>query len=299
MPAASAERQGMMRLKSKYATLAALIILTATPRALDQLADLKNYAQERFRAELLHVFWGFTTPESERGGARQNAEFLARTQAAPACNSSDEINAPRIARASARMGRATTTTTTPAINPRHRQPATIDDAATGHLIAEAALEPAARDEEVGMTGESARDEEHGKGILVARNFKDYPLFDETSAPVRIDAAVAQLEWRREGDAAAAAPPRNVRTNLLLKKELPVRPPRAERFVQTFVSTNFQIQLPENLDKTLSNIVINSDALIKAYDAAVAPAKTKCRSIVIPAPEPEETPRPVDAPVTIS
>lgn len=195
-----------MRLKSKYATLAALILLTATPRALDQLTDLKNYAHERFRAELLHVFWGFTTPESERGGARQNAEFLARTQAAaPACNDSTEINASRIARASVRARRATS----PAVNLGHRQLAVVD---------EAALEIAASSEELQLTGESARPNERDENVLVARNFKDYPLFDETFALVRVDSAVAQLEL--DGEDEAAPLPRVVKTHSSLKKAMP-------------------------------------------------------------------------------
>lgn len=287
-----------MRLKSKYATLAALIILTATPRALDQLTDLKNYAQERFRAELLHVFWGFTTPESERGGARSNAEFLARTQAAaPAYNSSNEINAARVAAAPALRER---TTTQPSISLGHRQLATATDEkeAPLHLIANALLEPVARVEELRAARESARVTEREESVLVARNFKDYPLFDETAAPVHIDAAVAQLEWKQKGDAAAALP-RIVKASSASMKELPKTWPHAERFVQRFVSTNFQIQLPENPDKTLTNIVINSDALIKAHDAA-APAKPKCRdSVAPPRVAPQEAPRPLDKPVIIS
>jgi hypothetical protein len=287
-----------MRLKSKYATLAALIILTATPRALDQLTDLKNYAQERFRIELLNVFWGFTTPESERGGARQNAEFLARTQAgAPACNSSDDINAARIARAS---GRAVRATPQAALDSVHHQLTAVEQtvaghSVAGHSIAAAALAPAARAEAFHLSSRSARDEEQNESLVAARNFKDYPLFDETSVPVRIDAAVAQLAWSLEAE--APAPPRSVTMNSSLNKELPRGFPRAEAFVQKFVQANFQIQLPGNLDRKLNDIVINREALIKAREAA-APAKTKCRVIVAP-PEPEEAPRPLEKPVIIS
>lgn len=69
-------------------------------------------------------------------------------------------------------------------------------------------------------------------------------------------------------------------------------------LQKYVETNFQIRQPENLDKRLPNRGVNSDAFIKAHDAA-APAKTKCRdSVVMPIAE-EEAPRPLEQPVIIS
>jgi hypothetical protein len=126
-------------------------------------------------------------------------------------------------------------------------------------------------------------------VLLARNFSDYPLFDEAYGPIAIDDAVAQLEWRREADAPA---PRDAAPASFPKRAMP----RAERFTYKLVRTNLQIRVPENLDTTLENVIINSDALIKARDH-FAPAKPKCRVRVVPTPP--DAPRPLEKPALIS
>lgn len=276
-----------MRLKSKYVTLVALIMLTATPRAFDQLADLKDFAQERFRVELRNIFWSFTTPDARRTDAKQYSELLARMQqSAPACNGTDEIRAARAHRPTGGFARATPT----AADLRHRQPFTVDESsAAENSIADVATE-FDWDEESPATDETAAPASKQETALVARNFSDYPLFDEAYGPVQIDDAVAQLEWSREAETPA------------LWRAKPGTPPKrespdAQRFTQRFVQTNFQIRLPEKLDAVLSNTTINSDTFIRIYTVPV-PAKPKCRFPVAPV-APAAAPRPSEKPALVS
>lgn len=268
-----------MSLKSRYITLFALIILTATPRAFDQLTDLKNFAHERFRAELLNIFWSFTTPESRRGDARRYSELLARAEAAsaPGCDDALEIKA---ARAHKNIkGIARWKTTTP--NPEHQEFFAVDETSREWLLTDA---DAGLDESVEPfePKDSSAVVKGADVLLVARNFQDYPLFDETSGAVRIEDAVAQFKLSREDE-----------LPVLSKRE----PVDAQRSAQRFVQTSFQIRLPENLDKILDEKLINSDALIKV-EQILAPPKAKCR-VRAPLPVAPEAPRPLEKPPMIS
>jgi hypothetical protein len=271
-----------MRLKSKSITLVALIVLTATPRVFDQLADLKNSVEARFRTELLNVFWGFTTPETKRdNAARQYSELLARAQEASTSryNSSDEIRMARVQGRSSLWRRVP-----PASDLGHRQPA--DEPSPENLTASVA---AVHGEKFLEMNDAASLDKRADIALIARNFRDYPAFDETSAPVVVEDAVAQYEWKQENETPALP---DARPAAFPKKAFP----NGQRFTQKFVRTNFQVQLPENLDGLLNNIITNSDALIKARDIPV-PAKPKCRVRVLRlAPD---APRPPDKPAIVS
>ncbi|HEX8494610.1 MAG TPA: hypothetical protein VF658_17320 [Pyrinomonadaceae bacterium] len=273
-----------MRLKSKYVTLVALVLLTATPRAFDQLANLKHAAQERFRAELLNIFWTFTTPESRRVDARQYSELLARMQAsATDCNSTNEIKATRGNRTFS-FARATPK----AADLGHRQPLDVAEPSEDNFVADISTEAEQNWEFTEADDAAAADGQ--KAILIARNFTDYPIFDETYGPVRVDDQIAQLQWRREAEPSAL--PR-AKPAAFPKRELP----DTQRFARKFVETNIQIRLSENFDAVLNKTIINSNTLIKIH-AAPAPAKPKCR--VTPAPvAPEEAPRPLEKPAVIS
>lgn len=276
-----------MRLKSKYFTLVALIILTATPRAFEQLTDLRDFAQARFRAELRNIFWSFTTPESRRTDARQYSELLARMQQwAPACDSTNEIKAARVNRTTG--GFAHTMREAAAL--KHRQPIAPDEPSAENLVADARAIESGLSEEFPKADESAEAGQR-EVVLVARNFSDYPLFDETYGPVHVDDAVAQLEWRQRAEPSEL--PRAQRV-LLPKREVSAA---AQRFTQKFVQTNFQIRLAEKLGTVLNNTTINSDTLIEIHTAPV-PAKPKCSAPVKPA-APEAAPRPLEKPALIS
>jgi hypothetical protein len=276
-----------MRLKSKYITLVALIILSATPRAFEQLTDLKDFAQERFRAELRNIFWSFTTPESRRTDARQYSELLARLQqCAPPCDGANEIKAARGNRTTGGFAR----TTREAAALEHRQPSAVDERSAQNLVADATEIEPDMSEEFAKADESAGAAQQ-EVVLVARNFSDYPLFDETYGPVRVDDAIAQLELSQEAE--PSAQPRT-RLVILPKREVPAA---AQRFAQKFVQPNFQIRLAEKLDAALNNTIINSDTFIKIH-TATAPAKSKCNLPVAPA-APEAAPRPLEKPELIS
>jgi hypothetical protein len=280
-------KQEKMRLKSKATALVALMVLTATPSVFDRMADLKDRAAERFRTEVLNVFWNLTTPETTSAdAARQYSELLARAQQqqadTPRCEGTDEI-------ASARITRATNSATrnqAPALDLEHRQPFAFDEPTNGHPAADAAL---ARSQQP-FGPDDAILKEREDVTLVARNFKDYPVFDEFSMPVEIDDAVAQFEFNQTEETAALPEARPA--------AYPAKPfPNAKRFTQRVVYTNFQVQLPEKLDGVLNNIITNTDALIKARDAAALPPKPKCRVRVLRlAPE---APRPLEKPAIIS
>lgn len=128
-----------MRLKSKHVTLVALIVLTATPRALDQLTDLKNFAQERIRVELLSIFYGLTPRETRSNDARQDSELMASLQPAPACNGRQQQPArTRTVRTVSRLVRSTPRTYSFEPLP----PAVVDEPVpdvTEKLIADASL----------------------------------------------------------------------------------------------------------------------------------------------------------------
>ncbi len=269
-----------MRLKSRYITLVALIILTATPRAFDQLADLKNLAQERFRVELLNIFWNFTTPDARRDDARRYSELLARAEAAsaPACDDSIVIKAARANKNMSGLARSTT----PAANLEHRRFIAVDEPSPDNLIADAGAPPDPNVEAF-EAAESSQAATQGEVVLIARNFQDYPLFDETAGPARVEDAVARFKLSTDDE--PPAPP---------KRDLG----EAKRFAHKFVQTSFQIRLPENLDKMLNETMLNSDALIKAQQA-LAPAKAKCRIRVLQPRVAPEAPRPLEKPPTIS
>lgn len=290
-----------MRLKSKYATLVALIMLTATPRALDQLTDLKNHAQERFRAELLNIFWSFTTPESRRESARQNAEFLARMQAAaPNCSEAAAAARTPAARAVSRFARSNSN----ALELELRQPATYEWSATENHTAAAqgnqAMEfirtdgPPAQGSEVSALSGQWVGGQWQEDLPVAGDVKDRAPFAEAATLPRLDGAIAQFDVEQE--ALTEALPAAARPRPQPKREMA----EAQRLAQRFVQTSFQIRLPENLERLLSDRGINSDTLIKVHDA-LAPAKTKCRVRVLRvAPEaPAEAPRPLEKPAIIS
>jgi hypothetical protein len=278
-----------MRLNSKSIVLVALIVLTATPRVFDQLAGLKNSVEERFKNELIGLFRSFTTPETERTDARQQySELLARAQQAqaPSCDSSNEL---RTAHASRALVNGVAGFMPRASALGHREDAATQDTSFDLLIADAAAD---KSENASALNGAASTEKQEDVLVVARNFSDYPLFDEAYGPVAIDdaAAVAQLEWRREDEEAPAMP--DVEPAAFPKKALP----RAERFTRKFVWTNIQNRLPENLDMKLDTIILNTDALIRTRDH-FAPAKPKCRVRVVPAAP--EAPRPVEKPAIIS
>lgn len=284
-----------MRLKSKYITLVALIALTATPRALEQLSELKTRAQERFRTELLNVFWNFTTPETRPADARYNSELLARMQAAEAtrCNGSTESRTTTrnaVARSSAWRA------TPPASDLGHRQPLITSDMPVGDFIAAAIALPEMDGESLepvehtsAGNGMSAKRDRHEAFVFVARNQKRAASFDDATAPPQLDNAVAQYEWSRVDETAPvlAAQPAS-----LLKRGLP----NPARLVQKFVQTNFQIRLPENLERQL-NESINNETFIKPQDA-LTPAKAKCRVRVLRL-TPEIAPRTLEKPALIS
>lgn len=276
-----------MRLNSKSIALVALIVLTATPRVFDQLAHLKTAVEERFRTELLTLFRGFTTPETERSDARQQySELLARVQAnASACDDTKKLLPARAAAAMARYGARSI----PQANALgHSEAALAEDASPDGLIAEAANR---QSQQPSASVEAAASDEQQDVPLVARNFSDYPLFDEHYGPVAIDAAVAQFEWKRDDEDAPALQD-EVEAAAFAKKTQP----RAARFSRKFVWTNIQNRLPENLEMKLDNIIINTDALIKAREP-LTPAKPKCRVRVVT--EAPEAPRPVEKPALIS
>jgi hypothetical protein len=274
-----------MRLKSKAVALVALMVLTATPRVFDQMAELKNRAAAKFRTELLNVFWSFTTPEAHSAdAARQYSELLARAQeAAPRCDSSDEIRTPRVARAMS----GPALSQAPANDLGHRQPFAFDEPTTAeHLSADVATarseQPLAAERDASLNGRE-------DVALVARNFRDYPVFDEFAAPVAIDDAVAQFELSRT-DETSALP--QIKPATYTQRAFP----GTKRFMQKFVDTNVQFQLPENLGGLLNSVITNTDALIKGRDA-LAPPKPKCRVRVLRlAPE---APRPLEKPAMIS
>jgi hypothetical protein len=273
-----------MRLKAKAITLVALIVLTATPRVFDRVAALKNRASERFRAELLNVFWNLTTPETENvDAARRYSELLARAEESGTqrCDGSDEQM--RTARAAGATNRLTRSQA-PADELEHPpQPFAFDGPTPADVAmarSDKPLEP--------LDGASLSGREDI--VLVARNFKDYPAFDEFAVPVVVDDAIARFELSQTDEtvplpeARPAAPPQRAF-------------PNARRFTQKFVHTSFQVQLPENLDGMLSNVITNTDALIKARDAATAP-KPKCRVRVLRL-APEAPPPPLEKPALIS
>lgn len=282
-----------MKLKSTYATLVALIVLTAMPHALDQLSDLKNFAQERFRTELLNIFWSFTTPET-RSAANRDSTLLARTQTgASRCNGSNEVKQARAARVAGGVARALPFAS--ALG--HRQPLTADEppapenqiANTGTVVdgGEKILETG---EHVSFGQQKALRLDNQKSVaLISSNLKSAAHFDEAFLPQQLDDAVSQLVLTQEDE--TAQPPADKQASLQ-KRALP----NVQRFAQKFVQSNFQLQLPENLEKTLSDRAINTDTFIKAFDALM-PVKAKCRVRVIRvAPE---APRMPDKPVTIS
>lgn len=275
-----------MRLKSKYITLVMLVMLTATPRAFDQLADLTNFAQEKFRTELLNIFWRFTPPESRRGSARENSELLARMQAnASACDGVDEIKAARMRGTANGVARSTAT----GIDLGHPQLPAFDESSPEHFIADASSQ-IDESEKLPDTREGAIAlDKQEKVTLIARQFADYPVFDEFAAPVRVEDAVAQFEWSREGEAAATPV---VKPAATAKNGLPA----AQRLAWKFVQSHIQTRLPKNLDLKLNEIMVNTETLIKAQDALPA-SKPKCRVRVLRlAPE---APRPPDKPAIIS
>jgi hypothetical protein len=281
-------RQGKMRLNSKSIALVALIVLTATPRVFDQLSGLKNSVEERFRTELIGLFRSFTTPETERTDARQQySELLARAQQQTQTPSCDSSNEPRTTGASRAMTNGFAGFPPRANALGHREDSLAQDTSFDLLIAAAAT---GKNENASALDEAASTEKQEDVLVVARNFSDYPLFDEAYGPVAIDAAVAQLEWRREDEEAPALP--DVEPAAFPKKALP----RTERFTRKFVWTNIQNRLPENLEMKLDTIILNTDALIKTRDH-LAPAKPKSRVRVVPAAP--EAPRPVEKPAIIS
>lgn len=258
-----------MRLKSKYITLVALIVLTATPRAFDQLADWKNFAQERFRAELLNIFWKFTPPESRRGIARENSELLARMQAnATTCDGVDEIKAARVRGTANSVARSTA----PAIDLGHPQLPVSDQSSPEHFIADAAYSADESEELPDAREDATALDKQEKVALIARQFEDYPVFDEFAAPVRVEDAVAQFEWSQEGEASATPVAKPVAT---VKSGLPV----AQRFAWKFVQSHLQNRLPKNIDLKLNEIIVNTETLIKAQEALPA-SKPKCRVRVL-------------------
>ncbi|MBD0326448.1 MAG: hypothetical protein ICV68_08450, partial [Pyrinomonadaceae bacterium] len=259
-----------------------LILLTATPRVFDQLAYLKNSAEERFRTELLGIFRSFTTPETERSDARQQySELLARAQANASCDNSSEPMTARAARAM-RHGVERSTAQAPALG--HREASDMEDASADYLIAAAS---ALQSEQPSAIDEAAPSDKQDDVLLVARNFSDYPLFDEHYGPIAIDdAVIAQLEWKRDDEETPALP------DEAASPKKPLR--RGARFTRKFVWTNFQTRLPENMK--LDNIIINTDALIKTRDH-FSPAKPKCPVRVAPAAP--EAPSTVVKPAIIS
>jgi hypothetical protein len=284
-----------MRLKSKSVTLVALLVMTAMPRALDQLSDLGNLAQERFRTELLNIFWSLTAPETHPARTKQYSELLARAASpAPRCNGSSENRTARPARTFSRS----TAATQPAAALEYLQSWGTDETPTDGRVAEALAAPVWR-EETSVAGEhataahqkSALPDKQETVVLVAENQKEHALFDEAALPVQVEDAIAQLEFNRDE---TAATPR--------ARAVPKRESSRERFGQNFAPANFQIRLPENLgpllnDKFINNSFINSSTLIKVRDT-LSPAKPKCRVRVLRlAPE---TPRPPeDKPAIIS
>jgi hypothetical protein len=291
-----------MRLKSKYVVLVALIMLTATPRALDQLTDLKNQAQERFRAELLNIFWNFTTPESRRDSARQNAEFLARMQAAaPVCPLAEAAASERAVRRLNRAARLSMNA--PALEPR--QPLTFAWSSDNHIAAAQANqasdfimtdEEAAPANQVSSLSGEWLSNKWQEVLPVAANLKGRAPFAEVATTPRIDEAIARFDVERE---ALAEPLPAPRPRMPSQRELTA----ARAFAQKFVQTNFQTrltetqtQLPETFELLLTDKASNSDVLIKAHEA-LSPLKTRCRVRVIRiAPE---APRPLEKPAIIS
>lgn len=277
-----------MRLKLKSITLVALIVLTATPRVFDQLADLKDMAAARFRNELLGVFRSFTTPETGRDDARrQYSELLARAQApAPLCDAADKSRTTTRA-ATNSLARWKMTS---ASELGHPQTFVAADFSPEHSPANVAV--TARSEGLSENGEAAFRGKREDVVLVARNFMDYPLFDEFAGPVSFDDAVAQFEWRQEGndEGEAATLPA---TQAASSPKTPF--PGAQRLTRKFVRTNVRIRLPENLDVTVDHLITNSDALIKMRENP-APAKPKCR---VPPHPGMDAPRPPEKPAIIS
>lgn len=275
-----------MRLKSKATALVALMVLTATPRVFDRMTDLKNRAADRFRTEVLNVFWNLTTPDAHSAdAAKQYSELLARAQQSntPLCDGPDEIASARIMRAT----NGTARTPAPALDLEHRQPFAFDEPTPEHPAADVAI---ARSEKPFEPDDAASLKERGDLMLVARNFRDYPVFDEFSAPVALDDSVAQFELNQRDETAALPEARPA-----------AYPGRAfqntKRFAQKFVYTNFQVQLPEKLDGMLNNIITNTDALNKVRDINTTTPKPRCRVRVLRlAPE---APRPPEKPAIIS
>jgi hypothetical protein len=276
-----------MRLKSKATALVALLVLTATPRVFDRMADLKNRAADRFRNEVLNVFWNLTTPDAHSAdAAKQYSELLARAQQqnnTPLCDGPDEIASARITRATNSAAR----TPAPALDLEHRQPFDFDESSTEHPAAGVAI---ARSEKTFEPDDAASLEEREDLTLVARNFRDYPVFDEFSAPVALDDSVAQFEFNQRDETAALPEARPT--------AYPARAfPNTKRFAQKFVYTNFQVQLPEKLDGMLNNIITNTDALNKLRDINTTPPKPRCRVRVLRLVP--EAPRPLEKPAIIS
>ncbi|MDX6696261.1 MAG: hypothetical protein QOF02_3864 [Blastocatellia bacterium] len=290
-----------MRLKSKYVVLVALITLTATPRALDQLTDLKNQAQDRFRAELLNIFWNFTTPESRRDSARQNAEFLARMQAAaPVCPLAEAAARERVVRGLNRSARSNTN----AVALKPRQPSTFEWSSDNHIAAAQAnqasdfimMDEQAAPAKVSSLSGAWLSNEWRQVLPVAANLKGRAPFAEVAKTPRIDEAIARLDVEREALAEALPAPR---PRMSSPRELTAARAFAQKFVQTNFQTqlsNNQIQLPENFEILLTDKALNSDTLIKIHEA-LSPAKTKCRVRVLRiAPE---APRPLEKPAIVS
>jgi hypothetical protein len=279
-----------MRLKSKYVMLVALIMLTATPRALDQLTGLKNLAQARFRAELLNIFWNFTTPESRRDSARQNAEFLARMQAAaticPEAEKAFRASAARVVNRSARS-----IMNAPSLEPG--QAFNYEWSSENHIAAmqtNPADEFLNTDKSASLARQvSALTDEQDEDLLVAGNVRGRAPFAEAAATPQIEDAIARLDLEQEAEVEARPV---VSPRLPSRRELV----GVQRLAQKFVQTSFQIRLPENFERLMADRTINSDALIKAHEA-FAPAKTKCRVRVMRvAPE---APRLLERPAIIS
>jgi hypothetical protein len=282
-----------MRLKSKHVMLVALIVVTATPRAFDQLADLKNFAQERFRAELLSIFWSFTPPDTRRG-ERPNLELLARLQNGPqsSCDSSARTRTNTNARAMRAASGLARASAAPALDLGHRPPLAADEPQAENLVA-SLTDPV---EQTRKAAESAPLDKQENVVLIARNFKDYPLLDETAAPVAIDDAVAQFAWVQEDEAAQLQENETAE----LPKAQPAAPPQKEmpgvrRFALKPVPVSFQFRMLQNLDEKVINVGNSSQTFIQTPGGLV-PAKVKCPVHVRVAPS---VPRVAEKPALIS
>lgn len=265
-----------MRLKSKYATFVALILLTATPHVFNQLNKLKEFAEERFRAELLNVFWGFTAPETRRPSNHQYPESLAGSPAAVArCNRQDEAGARRSLKAAARP--TTAPWSAQLMDSEHRQPSPAPSSAE-NLVASAS---AMTDEHLPVAGTDGDSEPRSRrdDSSVAHTFSMRALFTEPLPQARLEDAVARLEWvsDEEGRARPSANP-------LPPSEWPGARPRLP---QRLVRTSVQIHLPSGETIRPGALVIDSDRLTETLKALL-PAK--CRVRVLPrAPESVQTP----------